>query len=226
METIRSRLVGINDGTVKSLTVSFKLPRGMPRIQPENDPPNISEPSSSTNYSIDLVAMRTVSEPSCSSPMTIVNFQFSVSIEHRLTHQQMTDQLSQHTESGRAMMLSHMTLHSPSAILGTPLDPNCRFEYPFPSPDITEYSPSFLDAPMRSAGAALIPRIPEQWGKSSSLQHPKHLRQDPPVPPTLAKKRSRFDLHLPLSHIALHDVMITGCLSPGRRKMEEAAAKS
>ncbi|GJE96226.1 hypothetical protein PsYK624_124200 [Phanerochaete sordida] len=98
--------------------------------------------------------------------------------------------------------LSDLSLHSPSSIVGTPFDVSPRFEYPFPpsgsSAEADSYPPSlnrmmspFL-VPYHSAFLpALPPPLPlsRPEARSHSPTHPKLQHRDPPVPPTLAKKR-------------------------------------
>jgi len=86
--------------------------------------------------------------------------------------------------------LTNVKLHSPSAIVGTPLDPSSRFEYPFPSPKF-EYEPngSIFHLPHAAHPSKFI-----SVGSTSSTQlrqsyvHPKHEVREVPVPPTLDKK--------------------------------------
>jgi len=104
--------------------------------------------------------------------------------------------------------LSNISFHSPSAILGTPLDPTSRFEYPFPTPE----SPNDVARRPASTSIQSISLIPPQAqvsqpSKSTPYLHPRHIPQEPPVPPSLAKKRRYFDLHIPLSRNSFHDAI-------------------
>ncbi|KAI0649193.1 hypothetical protein C8Q79DRAFT_1007745 [Trametes meyenii] len=111
--------------------------------------------------------------------------------------------------------LGSLNLHSPSSIVGTPFDISPRFEYPFPAstcppsyPSIYGFDPVVptfpLTAPMTSrpsiappmpltlpvvpVGTALPGRARGE-SRSFSPTHPKLQPRDPPVPPSLAKKR-------------------------------------
>ena len=97
--------------------------------------------------------------------------------------------------NGMTFPLTNIKLHSPSAILGTPLDPTSRFEYPFPSPQ-AEYE--------LTHSALRIPHAPHHSGffsPSSARQrqshvHPQHEVREVPVPPTL-DKRVNIELRFP-----------------------------
>lgn len=67
----------------------------------------------------------------------------------------------------RLPSLSNLVLHSPSSIVGTPLDPAARFEYPFPpssegsSPELENiYSPSLAYSPFLSPGPSRFHHVP------------------------------------------------------------------
>ena len=100
--------------------------------------------------------------------------------------------------SGVAFSLTNIKLHSPSAIIGTPLDPSSRFEYPFPSPQL-EYEPHHPVAHVSRAShpsdylAAGPPSHPRQ---RQSHVHPKHDVREVPIPPTL-DKRVNIELRFP-----------------------------
>jgi len=112
----------------------------------------------------------------------------------------MADYVATMSESsnGMAFPLANVKLHSPSAIIGTPLDPSSRFEYPFPSPQL-EYQPanSIFHAPHATHSSNIL----SVGSTSSSRQrqsyvHPKHEVRDVPVPPTL-DKRVNIELRFP-----------------------------
>ena len=93
--------------------------------------------------------------------------------------------------------LTNVKLHSPSAIMGTPLDPTSRFEYPFPSPGI-EYDPThsalrFPHAPHPSHFLAVNSSVARQ---RQSYIHPQHELREVPVPPTL-DRRVNIELRFP-----------------------------
>ena len=105
------------------------------------------------------------------------------------------------------LSLTSLSLHSPSSIVGTPFDVSPRFEYPFPPSDGNVEPempavPSFMPftSPFAMALSAtfgppsipppsLPPSISRGEARSHSPTHPKLQPRDPPVPPTLAKKR-------------------------------------
>ena len=94
--------------------------------------------------------------------------------------------------------LKHIKLHSPSAIVGTPLDPSSRFEYPFPSPQL-EYEPypsvfHTPHPPRPSSSLAGDSSSPSR--RRQSHIHPKHDVREVPIPPTL-DKRVNIELRLP-----------------------------
>ncbi|KAI0635887.1 hypothetical protein C8Q77DRAFT_1155636 [Trametes polyzona] len=111
--------------------------------------------------------------------------------------------------------LGSLNLHSPSSIVGTPFDISPRFEYPFPpstcSPafssiyEIDPVVPAFPALATHVAAAASLPPLSisaplptfsavlpgRARGESRSFS-PTHLKlqpRDPPVPPSLVKKR-------------------------------------
>ncbi|KAH9481798.1 hypothetical protein JR316_0006325 [Psilocybe cubensis] len=115
--------------------------------------------------------------------------------------------------------LSDLILHSPSQIVGTPYVTNStRFEYPFPD---TSSSPASGSPPMTSVFPSPVPSgssFPAISASPSSSQissqtlsyplsspdaptynsaHPKlKASANPPIPPSLAKKRTRWSLNL------------------------------
>lgn len=94
--------------------------------------------------------------------------------------------------------LTNIKLHSPSAILGTPLDPTSRFEYPFPSPTV-EYEPPHSSlriphAPYHSNFLSVGSPSPAR--QRQSHVHPQHEVREIPVPPTL-DKRVNIELRFP-----------------------------
>jgi len=97
--------------------------------------------------------------------------------------------------NGMTFPLTNIKFHSPSAIMGTPLDPSSRFEYPFPSPQL-EYEPKNpLCHPPQP------PNLPRTGSPSSNRQrqsyiHPKHDVREVPVPPGLDKRMS-IELRFP-----------------------------
>jgi len=158
----------------------------MLRVQPDNDPPNLPSSTPTIDFSVKLahITLKKLESDPASSPMTL-------KLEH----------IAQDAESGNSGV--RLTLHSPTAIMGTPRDPSRRFEYPFPSPDLQGYVP--FDVP--SHPNTLLASMPRALNKPSLL-HPEHTPREPPVPPSLAKKALQFDLHLPLRRSTLHDVII------------------
>ena len=100
--------------------------------------------------------------------------------------------------SGVNFPLANIKLHSPSAIVGTPLDPSSRFEYPFPAPQL-EYEPY---PPVFHTSSAPHPSYFLSIGPSASPRqrqshvHPKHDVREVPIPPTLDKKIN-IELRLP-----------------------------
>lgn len=102
--------------------------------------------------------------------------------------------------NGMTFPLTHIKLHSPSAIVGTPLDPTSRFEYPFPSPQL-EYEPypSVFHSPHAShtshpSGFLAVGSSPSR--QRQSHVHPKHDVREVPIPPTL-EKRVKIELRFP-----------------------------
>lgn len=95
---------------------------------------------------------------------------------------------------GMTFPLTNIKLHSPSTIVGTPLDPSARFEYPFPSPKL-EYeskNPSF-----HPRHSNYFPVGPPSCAKQrQSHVHPNHDVVEVPVPPTL-DKRVNIELRFP-----------------------------
>lgn len=112
--------------------------------------------------------------------------------------------------------LSDLSLHSPSSILGTPFDVSPRFEYPFPpssssaEPDALPTSLNPITSPFLAPfPAVFLPTLPSSMpfsrpeARCHSPTHPKLQPRDPPVPPTLAKKRWSNTISGPLfSHDA------------------------
>lgn len=107
--------------------------------------------------------------------------------------------------------LSDLSLHSPSSILGTPFDVSPRFEYPFPpsgsgaEPDIPMSSFNLITSPFLAPfPSVFLPTFPSSLpfsrpeARSQSPTHPKLQPRDPPVPPTLAKKRWSNTINGPL----------------------------
>ncbi|KAI0359914.1 hypothetical protein OH77DRAFT_1517492 [Trametes cingulata] len=112
--------------------------------------------------------------------------------------------------------LSGLNLHSPSSIVGTPFDISPRFEYPFPPatcsppfPSIYDFDPALPTIPPLGSHMSAFPSIapppvastsfPFMSGaltgrtrgdiRSFSPTHPKLQSRDPPIPPSLVKKR-------------------------------------
>ena len=96
--------------------------------------------------------------------------------------------------NGMPFPLTNIKLHSPSAIVGTPLDPSSRFEYPFPSPQL-EYEPSgsIFHIPHAAHPSKSLASSTQQ---RQSYVHPKHEVREVPVPPTL-DKRLNIELRFP-----------------------------
>lgn len=101
----------------------------------------------------------------------------------------MTELVTTITEgsNGIKFPLKNIKLHSPSAIIGTPLDPSSRFEYPFPSPQLeseprhTHFYPSKPSSyPPVGCASSVRPR--------QSFVHPELEGHEVPVPPTLDKR--------------------------------------
>ena len=114
-----------------------------------------------------------------------------------LTSVQMAEFVTTIPEGSNGMALN-IKLHSPSsAIIGTPLDPSSRFEYPFPSPQL-EYQPtnSIFHAPHATHSSSLsVGSYPSSRQRQSHV-HPKHEVREVPVPPTL-DKRVNIELRFP-----------------------------
>ncbi|KAF9647900.1 hypothetical protein BDM02DRAFT_3116389 [Thelephora ganbajun] len=92
---------------------------------------------------------------------------------------------------------TNIKLHSPSVIIGTPLDSSSRFEYPFPSPKL-EYEPKnsvfhILHVPHPNFLSVGSPTFARQ---RQSYVHPRHEVREVPVPPTL-DKRLNIELRFP-----------------------------
>ncbi|KAI0327803.1 hypothetical protein GY45DRAFT_1081242 [Cubamyces sp. BRFM 1775] len=115
--------------------------------------------------------------------------------------------------------LGSLNLHSPSSIVGTPFDISPRFEYPFPPatcsppfPSFFEFDPSMASFPYPALSTSIpsappvvppvsIPSYPlppiavglpgraRAETRSFSPTHPRLQPRDPPVPPSLVKKR-------------------------------------
>ncbi|KAI0661692.1 hypothetical protein C8Q70DRAFT_932014 [Cubamyces menziesii] len=114
--------------------------------------------------------------------------------------------------------LGNLNLHSPSSIVGTPFDSSPRFEYPFPPatcsppfPSLFEFDPLMPSFPYAALSAAppvvppvSIPGYPlpsiasfvslpgrarTETRSGFSPTHPRLQPRDPPVPPSLVKKR-------------------------------------
>lgn len=100
--------------------------------------------------------------------------------------------------NGMTLPLANIKLHSPSAILGTPLDPSSRFEYPFPSPKLEyEVENPILHIPhARHSSSLLSVGSPSSARQRQSYVHPKHEVREVPVPPTL-DKRVNIELRFP-----------------------------
>lgn len=108
------------------------------------------------------------------------------------------------------LSLTGLVLHSPSSIIGTPFDvTEPRFEYPFPvaqpEPDCYQGSSfpafsghisSFISSPGPPAYASTTLSRHESV-KAFSPTHPKLVSRDPPVPPSLAKKRRSMGISAP-----------------------------
>ncbi|KAI0749369.1 hypothetical protein C8Q80DRAFT_619996 [Daedaleopsis nitida] len=121
-----------------------------------------------------------------------------------------------HTAAKPRIELSSLNLHSPSSIVGTPFDLSPRFEYPFPNPcappvvqDVTvEAVPpsiSMLTSPLSVMSPILnfmpgslplsMPSFNQSFASKPKAEsrfsptHPKLHARDPPVPPSLVKKR-------------------------------------
>ena len=109
----------------------------------------------------------------------------------------MTDYVTAMPESsnGVTLPLTNIKLHSPSAILGTPLDPSSRFEYPFPSPQL-EYQPRTSHFHPPQPSNFLPVGHPSSIRQRQSYVHPKHRVGEVPVPPTLDKRMS-IELRFP-----------------------------
>ncbi|KAL1949401.1 hypothetical protein VTO73DRAFT_8282 [Trametes versicolor] len=121
--------------------------------------------------------------------------------------------------------LGSLNLHSPSSIVGTPFDISPRFEYPFPPASRpSPYPPSIYDFdlgvpsfPGLAAHISALPLIPKAVPMPPLAVHPGNARgetrsfspthlklqaRDPPVPPSLVKKR-KLTKPAPCSEAAL-----------------------
>lgn len=130
--------------------------------------------------------------------------------------------------------LGSLNLHSPSSIVGTPFDISPRFEYPFPPASRpSPYPPSIYDFdlgvpsfPGLAAHISALPLIPKAVPMPPLAVHPGNARgetrsfspthlklqaRDPPVPPSLVKKR-KLTKPAPCSKAAL----APKCLLAGR----------
>ncbi|KAL0945397.1 hypothetical protein HGRIS_000891 [Hohenbuehelia grisea] len=107
----------------------------------------------------------------------------------------------------RVVSLSDLDLHSPSQIIGTPFAVNSsRFEYPFPetSSPSSQSSSSFSQSPQVLSSSfpySSTPISPPLSGTSppsftSYFQSKLRLDKEPPMPPSLAKKRFRWSMGL------------------------------
>ena len=101
------------------------------------------------------------------------------------------------SSNGMSFPLTNVKLHSPSAIVGTPLDPSSRFEYPFPSPQL-EHDPynSAFHISHTSHPNFFSVGSPSPARQRQSYVHPKHEVREVPVPPTL-DKRVNIELRFP-----------------------------
>ncbi|KAI9057344.1 hypothetical protein FKP32DRAFT_1681704 [Trametes sanguinea] len=116
--------------------------------------------------------------------------------------------------------LGSLNLHSPSSIVGTPFDISPRFEYPFPPatcsppfPSVYEFDPVMPFFPALASAmsmpcvpppvsipfavspiAASLPGRTRVETRGFSPTHPRLQPRDPPVPPSLVRKRR---LHQP-----------------------------
>jgi len=94
-----------------------------------------------------------------------------------------------------------LALHSPSNIIGTPFTTtSAPYEYPFPeSPTDTDSgvlpsSSSFSQAPSFASSPPRLTHFPPDLPHNYSPTHPKLRPANPPVPPSLAKKRQQWSL--------------------------------
>ncbi|KAL7279167.1 hypothetical protein ACG7TL_007007 [Trametes sanguinea] len=111
--------------------------------------------------------------------------------------------------------LGSLNLHSPSSIVGTPFDISPRFEYPFPPttcsppfPSVYEFDPVMPFFPALASAmsmpcvppsvsipfavspiAASLPGRTRMETRGYSPTHPRLQPRDPPVPPSLVRKR-------------------------------------
>ncbi|CDO75551.1 hypothetical protein BN946_scf184883.g13 [Trametes cinnabarina] len=112
--------------------------------------------------------------------------------------------------------LGSLNLHSPSSIVGTPFDISPRFEYPFPPatssppfPSLYDFDPVMPSFPASASAMSMMPSMPPSVSipfavssmatslpgrarvetRGFSPTHPRLQPRDPPVPPSLVKKR-------------------------------------
>ncbi|CCM04326.1 uncharacterized protein FIBRA_06497 [Fibroporia radiculosa] len=145
--------------------------------------------------------------------------------------------LASHQPIKPHLSLENLVLHSPSSgIVGTPFDLSPRFEYPFPDgaefPDSLPSSVSLpnLTSPFTMLGLPMFlppslplstfprPR-PDTRGYLST--HPKLHVREPPVPPSLAKKRRIVRDQSPSRHGSL-----SLGLTAGQRLVQDAHKRS
>ena len=101
----------------------------------------------------------------------------------------MTDCVTAMPEGPKGAALTNIKLHSPSTIIGTPLDPSSRFEYPFPSPQLEHGSNnSGFHIPRALHSSNFLPVDSTTSARQRQYVHPKHEVREVPVPPTLEKK--------------------------------------
>lgn len=100
--------------------------------------------------------------------------------------------------SGMTLSLTGIKLHSPSAIIGTPLDPSSRFEYPFPSPqpEYEPHHPVLHSSRSPSSSSNFLAVDSSSFRQRQSHVHPKHDVREVPIPPTL-DKRVNIELRFP-----------------------------
>jgi len=102
----------------------------------------------------------------------------------------MTEYVTAMPEGPKGAALTNIKLHSPSTIIGTPLDPSSRFEYPFPSPQLGhESNDSGFHIPraLHSSNFLSVDSTSSARQRQSYV-HPKHEVREVPVPPTLDKR--------------------------------------
>jgi len=102
-------------------------------------------------------------------------------------------------EGPKGAALTNIKLHSPSTIIGTPLDPSSRFEYPFPSPQLgNESDNSVFHIPRALHSSNFLSVDSTSSARQRQYVHPKHEVREVPVPPTL-EKRVNIKLRFPRS---------------------------